>query len=296
MGKKVNINQAEQLTGVSKRNIRFYEKEGLLTPERNPKNGYRSYDEADIRRIQLIKMLRMVDMPLEEIKQVLEDELEFKEAILNHQSRLEQKMQEVRAAILFCDYLKNQEIEALDVEHCLTQMEHLGVAGLFDGWRKDYKIVVSENRDRDFTFIPNGAVTNPREFTDELCAYAKQQGLEIFITKESMYPEFTLNGVAYTADRYYTSVQRAPVAYVHCTRVDREISGNVDNKRKRFLWYVHKYWVVLVFIVIDVVGIWKWYHTLYTSPEEWVIPIATIGVQIGGLYQYYLFHYNEKDY
>ena len=231
MGKKVNINQAEQLTGVSKRNIRFYEKEGLLTPERNPKNGYRSYDEADIRRIQLIKMLRMVDMPLEEIKQVLEDEIEFKEAILNHQSRLEQKMQEVRAAILFCDYLKNQEIEALDVGQCLTQMEHLGVAGLFDGWRKDYKIVVSENRDRDFTFIPNGAVTNPREFTDELCAYAKQQGLEIFITKESMYPEFTLNGVAYTADRYYTSVQRAPVAYVHCTRVEREISGNVDNKR-----------------------------------------------------------------
>ena len=70
MGKKVNINQVEQLTGVSKRNIRFYEKEGLLTPERNPKNGYRSYDEADIRRIQLIKMLRMVDMPLEEIKKI----------------------------------------------------------------------------------------------------------------------------------------------------------------------------------------------------------------------------------
>ena len=34
MDKKVNINQVEQLTGVSKRNIRFYEKEGLLTPER----------------------------------------------------------------------------------------------------------------------------------------------------------------------------------------------------------------------------------------------------------------------
>ena len=78
--------------------------------------------------------------------------------------------------------------------------------------------------------------------------------------------------------------------------MEREISGNVDNKRKRFLWYVHKYWIVFVLVVIDVIGIWKWYHTLYTSPEEWVIPIATIGVQAGGLYQYYLFHYNEKDY
>ena len=296
MDRKLNINKVEQLTGVSKRNIRFYEKEGLLTPERNQQNGYRSYAESDIRRIQLIKMLRMLDMPLGEIKQILDEETVFHEAIQNHQTRLEEKLQEVRAAILFCDYLKDKEIEDLDVEHCFVQMDRLGASGLFDAWKKDYKIVVEENRDRDFTFIPNGAVTNPREFTDELCAYAKQQGLDIFITKESMYPEFTLNGVAYMADRYYTSVQRAPVAYIHCTRVNREISGNMDNKRKRFLWYVHKYWVVLVLGVIDVIGIWKWYHTLYTSPEEWVIPIAAIGVQIGGLYQYYLFHYNEKDY
>ena len=103
MDKKVNINQVEQLTEVSKRNIRFYEKEGLLTPERNPKNGYRSYDEADIRRIQLIKMLRMVDMPLEEIKKIFDEATGFQEAIQNHQTRLEEKLQEVRAAILFCD-------------------------------------------------------------------------------------------------------------------------------------------------------------------------------------------------
>lgn len=296
MNQKVSINQAEQLTGVSKRNIRFYEKEGLLIPERNQSNGYRSYSESDVHRIKLIKMLRMLDMPLSEIKQILEDELLFKDAIEIHKVRLEEKMQEVHAAILFCDYLKDKEFETLDLEHCFVQMNHLGASGLFDNWKKDYKIILEANMDRDFTFIPNGAVTNPREFTDELCAYAKQQGLEIFITKESMYPEFTLNGVAYTADRYYTSVSRVPLAYVHCTRVDREISGNVKSKRKKFLWFVHKYWLVLILIIIDVIGIWKWYQTLYSSPEEWVIPISFIGVQIGALYQYYLFHYNEKDY
>ena len=65
MKEKININQVEKLTGVSKRNIRFYEKEGLLLPKRNSENGYRVYDETEIWRIKVIKMLRMLDMPLE---------------------------------------------------------------------------------------------------------------------------------------------------------------------------------------------------------------------------------------
>ena len=48
MKEKININQVEKLTGVSKRNIRFYEKEGLLFPKRNSENGYRVYDETDM--------------------------------------------------------------------------------------------------------------------------------------------------------------------------------------------------------------------------------------------------------
>jgi len=32
---RVRINEVEQLVGVTKGNIRFYEKEGLITPRRN---------------------------------------------------------------------------------------------------------------------------------------------------------------------------------------------------------------------------------------------------------------------
>ena len=48
MRENLSINQVEKMTGVSKRNIRFYEKEGLLLPKRNEENGYRIYDENDI--------------------------------------------------------------------------------------------------------------------------------------------------------------------------------------------------------------------------------------------------------
>ena len=54
----MNIKQAEELTGVSRQNIRFYEREGLLLPERNPENGYREYTEEHIEILKKIRLLR----------------------------------------------------------------------------------------------------------------------------------------------------------------------------------------------------------------------------------------------
>ena len=44
----MNIAEAERRTGLSRANIRFYEKEGLLTPTRG-ENGYRDYTEDNYR-------------------------------------------------------------------------------------------------------------------------------------------------------------------------------------------------------------------------------------------------------
>ena len=49
----MKINEVEAAVGVTKKNIRFYEEEGLITPGREPGNGYRSYSQADVERLRL---------------------------------------------------------------------------------------------------------------------------------------------------------------------------------------------------------------------------------------------------
>ena len=39
----MKINEVEKLIGITKKNIRFYEEQGLLSPSRNRENGYRDY-------------------------------------------------------------------------------------------------------------------------------------------------------------------------------------------------------------------------------------------------------------
>lgn len=52
------IGEAAEATGVSRTAIRFWEREGLLRPTRDPENGYRRYGPADIRKLLLIRALR----------------------------------------------------------------------------------------------------------------------------------------------------------------------------------------------------------------------------------------------
>ena len=67
----MKINEVEALVGITKKNIRFYESEGLLTPRRNSENGYRDYGQAEVEALRRIKLLRKLGVPLEEIRRML---------------------------------------------------------------------------------------------------------------------------------------------------------------------------------------------------------------------------------
>ena len=67
----MKINEVEALVGITKKNIRFYEAEGLLAPRRNSDNGYRDYGEAEVDALRRIKLLRKLGVPLEDIRQML---------------------------------------------------------------------------------------------------------------------------------------------------------------------------------------------------------------------------------
>ena len=63
----MKINEVEAAVGVTKKNIRFYEEEGLISPSREPGNGYRSYSQADVERLRRITLLQQENGPLEQL-------------------------------------------------------------------------------------------------------------------------------------------------------------------------------------------------------------------------------------
>ena len=50
------IGEAARRSGVSAANMRYYEKEGLLSPGGREDNRYRLYSEADVHRLRFIRL------------------------------------------------------------------------------------------------------------------------------------------------------------------------------------------------------------------------------------------------
>ena len=250
----MNIKEAENLSGISGQNIRYYEKQGLISPKRNRINSYREYGEEDIRILKTIRMLRMLDMPIEQIRLILKGDLSMGDALDMQKVRLEVQAKKLQSAISFCEQMGKEKrtLKELDIDRCLEKMEKSTARdGYFTRWVEDYKKLAREEAQRVFTFIPDDAVTNPREFTNALLAYAKEKNLNLVITKEGMYPEFEIDGVEYRAERNYGRAYRVPVAVIHCEMIHPELyETEMEPKRRRWVKILYHSLPALGFIFL----------------------------------------------
>lgn len=127
----MKIKQVEELVGITSKNIRFYENQGLLTPER-AENGYREYHEQNIEALKKIKLLRKLGISVEEIRAVLNHSRSLEDCLEKHLTVLEKErenrlnMQRLSDAIL----QQRDSIDTLNTNEWLDEMEKLEKEGV----------------------------------------------------------------------------------------------------------------------------------------------------------------------
>ena len=77
----MTIKDVEKQTGLSRSNIRFYEKEKLIDPSRNESNGYRDYSENDVENIKKIAYLRTLGISIEDIRNIISEKATLKDTL-----------------------------------------------------------------------------------------------------------------------------------------------------------------------------------------------------------------------
>lgn len=116
----MTIREIEELSGMTRANIRFYEKEGLITPERNS-NGYRNYSEEDLSVLKRVRLLRTVHLSLEDIKSLNRNEQELSGLLIRHLMTLKKEQQSLGHSIEICEQLcKDQAVySSFDAQYYL---------------------------------------------------------------------------------------------------------------------------------------------------------------------------------
>lgn len=128
----MRIQEVEKTVGITKKNIRFYESQGLLHPDRELENGYRSYRPQDVAILQRIKLLRKLGIPIEEIRQLQAGNMTLSDCMDRHLIYLRRESENIRQIHIICEELSasRQTLEQLDVAACEEKIQELEKGGV----------------------------------------------------------------------------------------------------------------------------------------------------------------------
>lgn len=128
----MKINEVEQIVDITKKNIRFYEQQGLLKPSRNETNRYRDYSEQDIESLKKIKLLRKLAVPISEIRRMEEAHLPLEDCLKRHLITLEREEKNLEKMRELCHDMVEHEENYITIEAdvYLKKMEQLEQGGV----------------------------------------------------------------------------------------------------------------------------------------------------------------------
>lgn len=111
----MKIKEIEIQTGITSHNIRFYEKENLIVPKRNPLNGYREYTDEDVELLKRIKLLRMLDVPVSDIRECIEGKKQLSDVLTIRIEAIKAEENKIRQNHLLCEQIAAMEIGINDL-------------------------------------------------------------------------------------------------------------------------------------------------------------------------------------
>ena len=155
------VKEISDLTGISVRTLHYYDEIGLLKPTKKSDAGYRLYDDKALETLQQVLFFREFDIPLKEIKAVMENPVLERNQILQMQRKMlvakKERMERLINSI--DDILKGDnkmdfaifsktEVEEMFqtmIEDMPANMKNLAVKefGSVEEWKKHYIEVVS---------------------------------------------------------------------------------------------------------------------------------------------------------
>ncbi len=158
------VKEVSDLTGISVRTLHYYDEIGLLKPTNKSEAGYRLYDDKALEALQQVLFFREFDIPLKEIKAIVENPALDRNQILQMQRNMltakKERMERLIASI--DDILKGEnkmdfavfsktEMEEMFqtmIEHMPENIRDIAVKefGSIERWKAHYMEAVSSEK------------------------------------------------------------------------------------------------------------------------------------------------------
>ena len=113
----MTIKEVEELLEIPRATVRFYEKEGLINPQREG-NRYRDYSTDDIDRLKKIIIFRKAGLSVSDIADLFDGAKQIDSVLEENLANLRKQMEELKGSINLCKKIKEDspEIDSFNSE------------------------------------------------------------------------------------------------------------------------------------------------------------------------------------
>ncbi len=104
------VGQVAELLGVTVRTLHHYDEIGLVVPSERSRAGYRLYTEEDLTRLQQVVVYRRLELPLDEIAELLADGADPAEHLRRQRATVMSRLDELRELVAAIDRALEREM------------------------------------------------------------------------------------------------------------------------------------------------------------------------------------------
>lgn len=175
------VKDVSEIAGISIRTLRYYDEIGLLKPTELTDSGYRLYDNKALEKLQEIMFFRELEIPLTDIKTIMENPNYDKEQVLSAQKTfLEKKRNRLNGLIeLISDVMEGvntMSFEAFNNEDIQKMLDHTLEYMPKEALEEQIKQYGSEEKYREYLA---GGFANPQAMADLMKWYgSKEKAME----------------------------------------------------------------------------------------------------------------------
>ena len=187
------VKDVSEISGVSIRTLRYYDEIGLLKPTELSDAGYRLYDNKALERLQEIMFFKELEIPLEDIKKIMDSPNYDKEqALLTQKNLLEQKRNRLNGIIeLISDVMKGvntMSFKSFSNEEIQEILDHMFGCMSKESLKQQIQKYGSEEKYREYLVA---GFSNEQAITDVFKWYgSKEKAMEAIMQSTGDVKEF----------------------------------------------------------------------------------------------------------
>ena len=111
----MTIKEVEMLLDIPRATVRFYEKEGLISPTREG-NGYRDYSHEDVEKLKKIIIFRKIGLSVDEINDLFDGVKTLEEVLDANIVNLQKQMEELKGAMKLSQKMKEDTVQIASMD------------------------------------------------------------------------------------------------------------------------------------------------------------------------------------